>query len=113
MVCGIEPGGFVNGQVTIIEYSVPLVGYPQRYGKRGSTLASTSVVLHRDEKSGGMLLKGTFLPGWSVGTALSTVGFADKEASLSPPAFTQFFRPSDLRQVAASSHALAYSPHRW
>jgi len=25
-------------------------------------------------------------------TALSTVGFADKEASLSPPAFTQFFQ---------------------
>jgi len=101
MVCGIEPGGFVNGQVTVIEYSVPLIGYPQWYGKRGSTLASTSVVLHRDEKSGGVLPKGTFSPGWSVGTALSAVGFADKEASLSPPAFTQFFRPS-LRRVTAS-----------
>jgi len=40
------------------------------------------------------------------------VGFADKEASLSPPAFTQFFRPS-LRRVAASSHASAYSPRMW
>jgi len=71
--------------------SVPLVGYPQRYGKRGSTLASTSVVLHGDEKSAGMLPKGTFSPGWPVGAASSAVGFADKEASLSPPAFTQFF----------------------
>ena len=112
MVCGIEPGGFINGQVTIIEYSVPLIGYPQWYGKRGSTLASTSVVLHRDKKSGGVLLKGTFLPGWSVGTASSTVGFTDKEAFLSPPTFTQFFRPS-LHQVAASSHTSAYSPRRW
>jgi len=74
MVCGIKPGGFINGQVTIIEYSMPLIGYPQWYGKRGSTLASTSVVLHGDEKSGGVLLKRTFSPGWSVGTALSTVG---------------------------------------
>jgi len=52
------------------------------------------VVLHGDEKSAGVLPKGTFSPGWSVGTASSAVGFADKEASLSPPAFTQFFRPS-------------------
>ena len=36
--------------------SVPLIGYPQWYGKRGSTLASTSVVLHGDKKSAGMLL---------------------------------------------------------
>ena len=71
--------------------SVPLVGYPQQYGKRRSTLASTSVVLHRDEKSAGALPKGTFSPGWPVGTASSAVGFADKEASLSPPTFTQFF----------------------
>jgi len=92
--------------------SVPLVGYPQRYGKRGSTLASTSVVLHGDEKSAGVLPKGTFSPGWLVGTASSAVGFADKEASLSPPAFTQFFRPS-LRRVASSSHAFAYSPRMW
>jgi len=49
--------------------SVPLVGYPQWYGKRGSTLASTSVVLHGDEKSAGVLPKGTFSPGWPVGTA--------------------------------------------
>jgi len=34
----------------------------------------------------------------------SAAGFADKEASLSPPTFTQFFRPS-LHRVAASSHA--------
>ena len=67
--------------------TVPLVGYPQRYGKKGSTLASTSVVLHGDEKSAGVLPKGTFSPGWP-GTASSAVGFADKEASLSPPAFT-------------------------
>jgi len=45
---------------------VPLVGYPQRYGKRGSTLVSTSVVLHGDEKSAGVLRKGTFSPGWPV-----------------------------------------------
>jgi len=112
-VCGIEPGGFVNGQVTVIEDSVPLVGYPQQYGKRGSTLASsTSMVLHGDEKSAGVLPKGTFSLSWFVGTASSAVGFADKEASLSPPAFTQFFRPS-LRRVAASSHASAYSPRMW
>jgi len=101
-----------NNMINFVFYSVPLVGYPQQYGKRGSTLASTSVVLHRDEKSAGILLKGTFLPGWPVGTALSAVGFTDKEASLSPPAFTQFFRPS-LRWVTASSHASAYSPHMW
>ena len=93
-------------------FSVPLVGYPQRYGKRGSTLASTSVVLHGDEKSAGVLPKGTFLPGWPVGTASSAVGFTDKEASLSPPTFTQFFRPS-LHWVAASSHASAYSLRMW
>ena len=63
---------------------MPLVGYPQRYGKRGSTLA----LLHGDEKSAGVLPKGTFSPSWSVGA----VGFADKETSLSPPAFTQFFQ---------------------
>ncbi|KIM50025.1 hypothetical protein SCLCIDRAFT_34757 [Scleroderma citrinum Foug A] len=34
----------------------------------------------------------------------SAAGFADKEASLSLPTFTQFFRPS-LRRVATSSHA--------
>ncbi|KAL4071385.1 hypothetical protein V8B97DRAFT_1871085, partial [Scleroderma yunnanense] len=37
-------------------------------------------------------------------------GFTDKKASLSPPTFTQIFRPS-LHWVAASSHALAYFPH--
>ena len=50
----------------ILNKSVPLVGYPQRYGKRGSTLASTSVVLHGDEKSAGVLPKGTFSPGWLI-----------------------------------------------
>jgi len=47
-------------------------------------LVCTSVVLHGDEKSAGVLLKGTLiLPGWPVGAA-SAAGFADKEASLSP-----------------------------
>jgi len=38
--------------------SVPLVGYPQRNGERGSTLAIVpvvTVVLHEDEKSAGVL----------------------------------------------------------
>jgi len=110
--CGLPYSG-VHCQCSCNEMnSVPLVGYPQRYGKRGSTLASTSVVLRGDEKSAGVLPKGTFSPGWPVGTASSAVGFADKEASLSPPAFTQFFRPS-LRRVAVSSHASAYSPRMW
>ena len=53
--------------VTTMSMSVPLVGYPQRYGERGSTLASTSVVLHGNKKSAGVLLKGIFSPGWPVG----------------------------------------------
>ena len=65
------------------EDSVPLVGYPQRYGKRGSTLTpSTNVVLHGDEKSTGAL---DILARLACGNSLDTAGKAlvlpaDKEA---------------------------------
>jgi len=90
--------------------SVPLTRCPQRYGERGSTLDSTSVVLPGDEKSAGMLSKGTFLPSWPVG-AVSAAGFTDKEAFLFPTAFTQFFRHPCVGLLPACM--LSPSPHMW
>ena len=78
---------------------MPLVGYSQWYGKKGSTLASTSVVLHGNEK---LLVCSQKVHSCPAGLwEHSAAGFTDKEASLSSPTFTQFSDHPCVRSLPA------------